>query len=130
MQLSHAKLKMSGHGRGSLHAIRSHACIYEYLKNCLTSSSRVHNEEWPKNGGWVCLELHSHLRHSLSRSSHPEVVLEKGVLKMCSKFTGEHPCQSATSIKLHSIEHLFLGTPPGGCFCLSNVVLAKCNSFV
>ena len=26
--------------------------------------------------------------------------LRKGVLKICSKFTGEHPCQSAISIKL------------------------------
>ena len=26
----------------------------------------------------------------------------KGVLKMCSKFTGEHPCQSVISIKLQS----------------------------
>ena len=34
------------------------------------------------------------------RSSHSEVFLGKGVLKICSKFTGEHPCQSATSIKL------------------------------
>ena len=37
-----------------------------------------------------------------SRSSHPEVFLEKGVLKICSKFTGEHPCRSAISIKLES----------------------------
>ena len=29
-----------------------------------------------------------------SRSSHPEVLLGKGVLKICSKFTGEHPCRS------------------------------------
>ena len=35
-----------------------------------------------------------------TRSSHSEVFLEKGVLKICSKFTGEHPCQSAISIKL------------------------------
>ena len=35
-------------------------------------------------------------------SSHPEVFLRKGVLKMCSKFTGEHPCRSAISIKLQS----------------------------
>ena len=34
------------------------------------------------------------------RSSHPEVFLGKGVLKICSKFTREHPCQSAISIKL------------------------------
>ena len=26
------------------------------------------------------------------RSSRPEVFLRKGVLKICSKFTGEHPC--------------------------------------
>ena len=26
--------------------------------------------------------------------------LKKGVLKICSKFTGEHPCRSAVSIKL------------------------------
>ena len=35
-----------------------------------------------------------------SRSSHPEVFLGKGVLKVCSKFTGEHPCRSVISIKL------------------------------
>ena len=34
------------------------------------------------------------------RSSHPEVFLGKGVLKICDKFTGEHPCRSAISIKL------------------------------
>ena len=36
------------------------------------------------------------------RSSHPEVFLGKGVLKICSKFTGERPCRSAISIKLQS----------------------------
>ena len=34
------------------------------------------------------------------RSSHPEVFLEKGVLKICIKFTEEHPWQSVISIKL------------------------------
>ena len=34
------------------------------------------------------------------RSSHPVVFLVKGVLKICSKFTGEHPCRSVISIKL------------------------------
>ena len=33
------------------------------------------------------------------RNSHPRVFLVKGVLKICSKFTGEHPCRSAISIK-------------------------------
>ena len=69
------------------------------------------------------------------RSSRPEVFLEKGVLKICSKFTGEQPCQSVVSIKLQSNfieitlqhgcfsvicyifpEHLFLRIPLDGCF--------------
>ena len=69
------------------------------------------------------------------KSSHPEVLLRKGVLKICSKFTGEHPCQSVISIKLqrnfieitlrhgcspvnllHTFRTPFLGTPMGGCF--------------
>ena len=33
-------------------------------------------------------------------SSHPKVFLGKGILKICSKFTGEHPCQSESSIQL------------------------------
>ena len=37
-----------------------------------------------------------------SGSSHPEVFLGKGVLKISSKFTGEHPCRSVISIKLQS----------------------------
>ena len=28
------------------------------------------------------------------RSSHPKMFLGKGVLKICSKFTGDHPCRS------------------------------------
>ena len=36
------------------------------------------------------------------RSSHGEVFLGKGVLKLCSKFTGEHPRRSVISIKLQS----------------------------
>ena len=35
-----------------------------------------------------------------ARSSRPGVFLRKGVLKICSKLTGEHPCRSAISIKL------------------------------
>ena len=38
----------------------------------------------------------------LYRSSRPEKFLGKVVLKICSKFTGEHPCRSAISIKLQS----------------------------
>ena len=36
------------------------------------------------------------------RSSPPEVFLGKGVLKICRKFTGEHPRRGAISIKSQS----------------------------
>ena len=36
------------------------------------------------------------------RSSRSEVFLGKGVLKIFSKFTREHPCRSTISIKLQS----------------------------
>ena len=36
---------------------------------------------------------------AVSRSSHPRVFLGRGALKIYSKFTGEHSCQSAISIK-------------------------------
>ena len=36
------------------------------------------------------------------KSSHLEVFLEKGGLKIYRKFTGEHPCHSAISMKLQS----------------------------
>ena len=35
-----------------------------------------------------------------SRSSHSEILLRRGVLKICSKCTGEHPWRSVISIKL------------------------------
>ena len=36
-----------------------------------------------------------------SKGSTPEVFLEKYVLKIWSKFTGEHPCPRVISIKFH-----------------------------
>ena len=44
--------------------------------------------------GWALRKVQKH------RSSPPEVYLGKGVLKMCSKFTGEHPAQSVILTKL------------------------------
>ena len=41
-------------------------------------------------------------RPTCFRSSHSEVLLGKGVLRICSKFTGEIPCQSVISIKSQS----------------------------
>ena len=69
---------------------------------------------------------------SETRSSLPEVFLGEGVLKICSKFTGEHPCK-ATLLKSHFdmgvlllsccifLEHFFLRTPLENCFCKTNI---------
>ena len=48
----------------------------------------------------ILATFHSLLDHG--RSSRPEAFLGKGVLKICRKFTGEHPCWSVISIKLQS----------------------------
>ena len=39
---------------------------------------------------------------NIVRSSPSEVFLGKSVLRICSKFTGEHPCRSAISVKLQT----------------------------
>ena len=49
------------------------------------------------------------MNSTLLRSSHPEVFLGKGVLKICSEFTGEHPCRSVISIKLKLKSHFSMG---------------------
>ena len=52
--------------------------------------------------------------------------LGKGVLKICCKFTGEHPCRSMISIKLQN-KHLFIRTSLEGCFCL--IIAISSSSF-
>ena len=44
----------------------------------------------------------NHQVKTVIRSSPSEVLWGKGVLQVCSKFTGKHPCRSAISIKLQS----------------------------
>ena len=60
---------------------------------------------------WVCMPYILYLlisvvsfrsNRSQTRSSPSEVFLRKDVLKICSKFTGEHLYQSVISIKLQS----------------------------
>ena len=46
------------------------------------------------------IEIILYLLEIIFRSSHPEVFLRKGVLKVCSRFTGEYPCRSVISEKL------------------------------
>ena len=40
----------------------------------------------------------------MCRSSHPEVFLINGILKICSKFTGKHPCEVWFQLLCHFIE--------------------------
>ena len=52
-----------------------------------------------------CIEMEHYseigwLQSMRFRSSPPGVFLGKNVLKVCSKFTGKHPCWSVISIKL------------------------------
>ena len=73
-----------------------------YLGFCRTSMTKL---LLPKILNWFCKELHQGCWHGpryvLShRKSNPDVFLQKGVLKICSKFTGEHPCRSMISTKL------------------------------
>ena len=63
----------------------------------------------------------------IARSSRPEVFLGKGVLKICSKFTEEHPCRSEISINLmHIFRTLFPKSTSGRLLLnskMSNIIL-------
>ena len=62
------------------------------------------------------------------RSSHPEVFLVKGVLKICSKFPGEQPCRIVILIKLQSnfIEiTLRYGYYPVNLLCIFRTLFTK-----
>ena len=57
------------------------------------------------NNNILLLSIHIHIQRFtfIFISSHPEVFLREVVLKICSKFTGDHPCRIVISIKLQSI---------------------------
>ena len=58
---------------------------------------------------WQFFLVRNHSGRHFSKSRRPEVFLGKGAPKICSKFTGEHPCRSMISIKLLSRPEVFLG---------------------
>ena len=63
--------------------------FFQFLKK-----SKYRNGKLAWNGwNWIV---------SLYRNCPLGTLLGKGVLKICSKFTGEYPCQSVISIKLQS----------------------------
>ena len=112
--------------------------LNHFLQQSTTShrsdlSSEVNSICWHKSVASSRLDLRG--VSPAYRSSRPEVFLRKVVLKICSRFTGEHPCRSVISIKLQRnfveialrhgcspvnllqfSEHLFLKTPLDGCF--------------
>ena len=55
---------------------------------------------WFKTFTLIHSPYHFLMSDCMSRRSPPELFLEKGVLKICRKFTWEHPCRSMISIKL------------------------------
>ena len=74
-----------------------HLCIKNFFITFETYSASV-TSKWSPNK-LVMLQQQRCIETTV-RSSHSEVFLGKGVLKICSKFTGEHPCRSMISIKL------------------------------
>ena len=66
---------------------------------------KCEQKPYPIYNSWRYVELYGIMwtwsrKHWRCRSSPPEVLLKRGVPKICSKFTGEHPCRSVISIKL------------------------------
>ena len=49
------------------------------------------------------------------RSGPPEVIVEKDILKICSKCAGEHPCQSVIPVKCFIRITLQNGCSPANC---------------
>ena len=74
-----------------------HLCIKNFFITFETYSASV-TSKWSPNK-LVMLQQQRCIETTVT-SSHSEVFLGKGVLKICSKFTGEHPCRSMISIKL------------------------------
>ena len=76
------------------------------LKECFMTSAKTSKFRYTRYTG----DGHSESFKNIYRSSRPEVFLRKGVLKICSTFTGEHPCRSVISIKLLcTLQVLLLG---------------------
>ena len=67
--------------------------IGKKIKNFIVSISHTLDSNL-----WLSLLIKD--KKSLFRSSRPEVFLRIDALEICSKFTEEHPCRSAISMKL------------------------------
>ena len=84
----------------NLHEDSAFVCCFQLVKQWLDSFNEEKGMPWD----WVTQSKVfdrsvSKAPKASSRSSRPEVFCWKGVLKISSKFTGEHPRRSAISIK-------------------------------
>ena len=88
----------------------------EVLKNCWIKLILLHSTAWII-GAWQRIvvffrelvisllykrKVENMIYHFNSEATPPEMFLGKDVLKTCSNFTEEYPCQSVISIKLQS----------------------------
>ena len=73
--------------------------VIKFYVRPVTIKSKVRNLTWWQFSIFYYL-LGKRDELFIGRSSHPEMFLGKAVLKLCSKFTGKHPCWSVISIKL------------------------------
>ena len=68
----------------------------------LRSTTLLKNRPWHMCFPVNLRNFQEHLFSQNTSGSPPKVFLAKGVLRICSKFTGEHPCRDAIPIKLQS----------------------------
>ena len=74
-----------------------------YFENDLEYALNGCDHNIDKYQGYIVKVLDTHAPQRINyRISYQEVFLGKGVLKICSKFPGEHPCRSVISIKMQS----------------------------
>ena len=70
------------------------SCLQSLAATCIVSSN-IYSKIKRRENEWL-------MSISVYRSNPSEVVLVEGVLKIYRKFTGQHPCRRAISIKLRS----------------------------
>ena len=87
--------KAHGHGKISVRMIKfctnsvTHPLTLIF-QNCIAAG--IFATQW-KKGNIVCIhKKNEKKKKKKNRSSRPVIFLGKGVLEICNKFTGEHPC--------------------------------------
>ena len=71
---------------------------FKYIKNVCLQNNVLRTKKFQDVITYIFPHKSAELHNSASaRSSSPEVFSGKGVLKICCKFTEEHPCRSAIS---------------------------------